>query len=83
MTIEVLGSGCKKCSTLFELARDVAREIAPRAIVLYSTDVSRIVALGLMNSPVLTINGAPVLVGVLPERAKIVALIEEHLIEVN
>ena len=78
-TIEVLGSGCKKCSMLFELARDVASEVAPTAQVLYSTDVSRIVALGLMNSPVLTINGRAVLVGALPPRAQLVELISANI----
>jgi hypothetical protein len=78
ITIEVLGSGCKKCSMLFDLAREVAQEMVPDAAVLYSTDVTRIVALGLVNSPVLTINGKPVLVGVLPERDKLVALFQGY-----
>lgn len=78
-TIEVLGTGCKTCLQLFNLAQEVSREVVPEAAVYYSTEVSRIVALGLMNSPVLTINGRPVLVGVLPTRAKLIELIEANI----
>jgi hypothetical protein len=81
--IEVLGTGCRTCLMLFELARDVAREVAPGATVLYSTEVSRIIALGLINSPVLTINGKPVLVGVLPAREKLATLIRGYAVKSN
>ena len=43
----------------------------------YVTDVQKIVQMGLMSSPVLVVNGKPILVGNVPEEAKIKELIVE------
>lgn len=69
--IEVIGSGCKKCKALFELTKEVAIELNIKDTVIYSTDIDKIIAMGIMSSPVLTIDDKPVLVGVLPDREKL------------
>jgi hypothetical protein len=79
MKIEVIGSGCKKCKALFELTEVVAKELCINDAVLYSTDVNKIAILGLMSSPVLTINGIPVLVGILPNKEKLKEIISKNL----
>ena len=43
--------------------------------VEYVTDVQKIIDMGLMSSPVLAINGKPVLVGRVPEAEKIKEII--------
>lgn len=79
MKIEVIGSGCKKCKMLFELTEDIVKELGLNTIVSYNTDISRIINMGLINSPVLTINDNPVLVGLLPGRDKLKEIISENI----
>jgi small redox-active disulfide protein 2 len=79
MKIEVIGSGCKKCKSLFELTEIVSRELGIGDSVLYSTDINKIVAMGLMQSPVLTINDKPVLVGILPDKERLKEIIAKYI----
>lgn len=77
--IEVIGSGCKKCKALFELTEIVARELNINDIVLYSNDINKIVSMGLMSSPVLTLNDKPILVGVLLDKERLKEIISKNL----
>ncbi len=63
MKIQVLGSGCTTCKNLFELVKKAAAELGLPDEVEYSTDVSKIIEMGVMSSPVLAIDGKPVMVG--------------------
>jgi small redox-active disulfide protein 2 len=60
MKISVLGSGCVTCKKLHETVLKLVKEGDIDAEVEYSTDVTKIVELGLMYSPVLVIEGKPV-----------------------
>lgn len=79
MKIEVIGSGCKKCKMLFELTEIVAKDLDIIDTVLYSTDVNKIVHMGLMSSPVLTIDDKPILVGILPDKEKLKDIISKNI----
>lgn len=79
MKIEVIGSGCKKCKALFELTKEVITELDIADHVEYSTDIKKIVTLGVMSSPVLAIDGKAVLAGVLPEKEKLKQIISEYM----
>lgn len=79
LKIEVIGSGCKKCKALFELTEVIAKELGINDTVLYSTDIDKIVAMGLMSSPVLTIDDKPVLVGILPDRERLKDIISKNI----
>ncbi len=63
MKIQVLGSGCPTCKTLYELTQAAVKELGIEAEVEYSTDISKIIELGVMESPVMTINGKIALLG--------------------
>jgi len=76
--MEVIGSGCKKCKALFELTKEVAIELNINDTVLYSIDINKIVAMGVMSSPVLTIDDKPVLVGILPDKEKLKDIIYKN-----
>ena len=76
--MEVIGSGCKKCKALFELTEVVAKKLGINDTVLYSTDVTKIASMGLMSSPVLTIDNKPVLVGMLPDKDKLKDIIYKN-----
>lgn len=71
MRIQVLGSGCPTCRKLFEAAKQAAAELRLDAEVEYVTDVREIVAMGVMQSPVLAIDGRPVLAGYVPDIRKL------------
>jgi small redox-active disulfide protein 2 len=63
MKIQVLGSGCPTCKNLFELTKQAVSELGIEGEVEYSTDISKIIEMGVMQSPVLAIDGKPAMVG--------------------
>ena len=63
MKIQVIGSGCSTCKNLFESTKTAVKELGIEAEVEYSTDISKIIEMGVMQSPVLAIDGKPVMVG--------------------
>lgn len=80
LKIEVIGSGCVKCKKLFELTKEVMGEIDGNNNVSYSTDINKIISMGLMQSPVLTINDKPIIVGVLPDKNKLKEIISINIL---
>jgi small redox-active disulfide protein 2 len=63
MKIQVLGSGCPTCKALYELTKRAVAELGIKEKVEYSTDVLKIIEMGVMQSPVLAIDGKPAMVG--------------------
>ena len=79
MKIQVLGSGCPTCKKLFELTKKAVEELELKTEVEYSTDIQKIIEMGVMSSPVLAINGKPALAGSLPDVEKIKNMIKENI----
>ena len=77
MKIQVLGSGCPTCKKLYELTQEAVKQLNLSEKVEYITDVSKIVEMGAMSSPVLAVNGKPVMVGVVPDVNKIKQLLQK------
>lgn len=77
--IKVLGSGCTKCKKLHELTQKVVEELGFDLNVEYITDVSEIIAMGIMSSPVLVINDKPVLIGILPTKEELKNILLENI----
>lgn len=63
MKIQVLGSGCPTCKNLYELTKTAVKELGIDTEVEYITDISKIIELGVMQSPVLTIDGKVAMLG--------------------
>jgi len=63
MKIKVIGSGCPTCKNLFELTKQAVSELKIDSTVEYSTEVSEIIKMGLMQSPVLSVDGKAAMVG--------------------
>ena len=78
-TIEVLGSGCPTCKKLYEVTTKAVEELGINVKVDYVTDTQRIVQMGVMQSPVLAVNGKPALVGFTPDIEKIKKAIQDNL----
>ncbi len=77
-SIQVLGSGCPTCKKLFELTKEAVSQLNLGAEVEYVADIQKIIELGVMSSPVLTINSNVVLAGQLPSLNKIKEIISSH-----
>jgi small redox-active disulfide protein 2 len=83
MKIQVLGSGCPTCKKLFELTKQATKEMNLADEVEYVNDIQQILNMGVMSSPVLAINGKPVMVGFSPDKEKIKKVISEGASEIS
>ncbi|MFA4941956.1 MAG: thioredoxin family protein [Patescibacteria group bacterium] len=70
-SIQVLGPGCPSCKKLFELTKQAVADLNLGIEVEYSDDIQKIIAMGVMSSPVLAVNNKVVLAGQLPSIEKI------------
>ena len=80
MKIQVLGSGCPTCKKLNDITVQAVKELGLTDDVEYLTGdagTSKIIELGIMSSPVLTIDDKPVMVGFTPDIEKIKNLIQK------
>jgi len=77
MKIQVLGSGCPTCKKLYELTQQAVKELNLNEEVEYVTDVSKIIEMGVMSSPVLAVDNQPLMVGFVPDIEKVKSLLME------
>jgi small redox-active disulfide protein 2 len=64
MNIKVLGSGCPSCKSMYnDVNRIIARNGWQNLEVEYVQDIQRIMAYGVMATPVLVVNEKVVMVG--------------------
>ena len=61
--IQVLGTGCKKCSALKENTEAALKELGIDAEVIKVEDINEIVNYGVMMTPALVVNGEVKFVG--------------------
>lgn len=78
MKIQVLGSGCPTCKKLLERTQQAVNDLSLNESVDYVTDISKLVEMGVMSSPVLAVDGKPILVGQLPDVEKIKEILKEE-----
>ena len=76
--IQVLGSGCPSCKKLFELTKQAVQDLGINTEVEYVTDIQKIIEMGVMQSPVLAINGKPVMTGSTSDIERIKQLITNN-----
>ncbi len=53
----ILGSGCSKCCKLYEVAEQAAKEVGVPYELNKVTDLKQIMALGVMATPALVVDG--------------------------
>lgn len=75
-TVQVLGTGCKKCAALKANAEAALKELGIAAEVEKIEDINQIVKFGVMSTPVLVINGQVKIVGKVPSPDEIKSLLE-------
>ena len=81
MKIQVLGSGCATCHKLFELTSQAVKELGLPEKAEYLTGdkaIQKIISMGVMQSPVITINGKAVVAGSVPTVNQIKEIIQKN-----
>jgi small redox-active disulfide protein 2 len=75
MKIQVLGSGCASCKNLHKTVEEVVKKLHLDTEVEYSTDITKIIEIGAMSSPVFAIDGKLITAGKVPSPQEI----EDHI----
>jgi small redox-active disulfide protein 2 len=79
LKIQVFGSGCPSCKRLHERTVQAAKELGLDVEVEYVTDIQRLMALGVMSSPVLAVDGQPIMAGYVPDKEEIEELLGKYI----
>jgi small redox-active disulfide protein 2 len=69
MHIQILGTGCPKCTKLAESAESAARELGMDYEIEKVSDINQIIAMGVMMTPALVVDGEVKIVGKVPSVA--------------
>ena len=75
--VKVLGPGCANCKRLKQLARKVIDNLAIDANFVKVTDYNEIVALGVISTPGLVVNGNVVSNGRIPSETEVTTWITD------
>lgn len=75
MKIEVLGSGCSKCKTLYENVNKAVKESGKTAEIVKIEEIPKIMAYGVMSTPALVIDGQVKFTGKVASVAEIMGMI--------
>ncbi len=75
MLIQVLGTGCARCKTLYEVAQKAAQEAGVEALVEKVEDMQQILAFEILMPPGLVINGEVKVAGRVPSVEEVKKLI--------
>ncbi|HEY9174360.1 MAG TPA: thioredoxin family protein [Verrucomicrobiae bacterium] len=77
MQLLVIGPGCTKCKTLAQFTEQAVKELGVQAEITKVTDLKQIMALGVMMTPALAVNGTIKVVGKVPSVAEIKTLLQQ------
>jgi small redox-active disulfide protein 2 len=77
MKIEILGSGCAKCTSLYESFKAVIAELGVECELEKVGDINKIVAMGVMMTPGVVKDGKVVAKGKMLSKPEIVALLTD------
>ena len=78
MEIKVIGPGCVNCKRLLEVTKQAVKEAGLEIEIEYVTDIQKMVEMGIMQTPALTINGKVILSGFVPDVKTIKSKIKEN-----
>lgn len=79
MEIKILGSGCSNCAKLENVTKEVISHLGIEAQVEKVEDLQEIMSYGVMSTPALVINGVVKLVGTVPNKARMMEILEKEL----
>jgi len=71
MKIEVLGTGCAKCKSLYENVKKAVEESGKSVEIVKVEEIPKIMAYGVMSTPALVVDGKVVFSGKVASVAEI------------
>ena len=77
MNILVIGPGCAKCKTLAQFTEQAVKELGVTAEINKVTDLKQIMALGVMLTPALAVNGTIKVSGKVPNIPDIKTILQQ------
>ena len=77
MKIAILGSGCQKCQTVYQNVQQAVRELGLEAEIVKVEDFQEIMKYGVMTTPALVVDGVVKVVGKVPGKDEIKALLQK------
>lgn len=66
MKIQILGTGCPKCTKLAQQAEEAAKQLGLDYEIQKLSDIKDIMAMGVMMTPALAVDGTVKVVGKVP-----------------
>jgi len=75
MNILIIGPGCSRCKTLAQFTEQAVKELGVTAEINKVTDLKQIMALGVMITPALAVNGTIKMTGKVPSVEEIKRLL--------
>lgn len=75
MQLTVIGPGCARCKALAQFTEQAAQELGLLYELIKVTDLKQIMALGVMMTPALAVNGTVMVVGKVPSVAELKTLL--------
>lgn len=78
MLIQVLGTGCAKCTKLAAQAEEAAKKASVDYTLEKVTDITKIIGMGVMTTPALVVDGKLKCSGTVPSVDQIVMMLEEE-----
>ena len=76
MKLQILGPGCAKCQTLTTATEQAAQALGLTCEIEKVTDLNRIMALGVMLTPALVVDGKVKVSGKVPSVAELKTLLQ-------
>jgi small redox-active disulfide protein 2 len=77
MQLLIIGPGCAKCKTLAQFTEQAVKELGVAAEINKVTDLKQIMALSVMMTPALAVNGTIKVVGKVPSVAEIKGILSQ------
>jgi len=77
MQLLVIGPGCAKCKTLAQFTEQAVKELGITAEINKVTDLKQIMALGVMMTPALAVNGTIKVTGKVPSMAELKVILSQ------
>jgi small redox-active disulfide protein 2 len=77
MQLLVIGPGCARCKTLAQFTEQAVKELGIDAEINKVTDLKQIMALGVMMTPALAVNGTIKVTGKVPTVPEIKAILQQ------
>ncbi len=75
--IKILGTGCKKCVSLEENAKEAVKELGMDAEIVHVTDLKEITEYGVMSTPALVVDEKVVCKGKVLKPRDIITLLQK------